>query len=406
MRKKILIICPGPIYPIKMGSKIRMFNFVKGLSRDHEVDVIAKVPGKEYLSSEYSEPIKKICNEYYPVMAPNKENIIKRAFYTINFWFENRVRLTPSKLFYFSNTGLVQKIAEIANSKKYDIINCEYWYSCAVYKHLTYRPYFALDTHDINFEKHEMDQGHKNQGRQNCREIEKYKDLELEHTGLNDLIISVSESDFEYFGKVFSEKSHIKIPIGQDLSTYLNYSPPSDDDKNILFYGGMGSAQNIKAFFRLFNDIFPRIKSKIPDAKLIVLGANPTEEIKKLHDGKNIHVLGYVEDIREWISKAKIMILPLDIAAGFRTRVVEVMAMGVPVIGTHNALDSIEMTSGVHGYVTDSDEEMAERSVQLLNDSGLRRHMSKECRKFVAEKYSIEATYGKLSEYYMDLNTE
>lgn len=403
MRKKILIICPGPIYPIKMGSQVRMFDIVKSLSQDHEIDVIAKVPGKEYLSSEYTEPIKRICNEYYPVVAPNKENIIKRSFYKINFWFENRIRLTPANLFYFSNTGLAKKIAEIANSKKYDIINCEYWYSCAVYQHLTYRPYFALDTHDINFEKHEMGQRYKNQWRQNRRKIEKYKSLELEHTGLNDLIISVSESDCEYFKGVFPEKSHIKIPIGQDLSTYLNYSLPSDDDKNILFYGSMGSAQNVKAFFRLFNDIFPGIKSKIPDAKLIVLGANPSAEIKKLHDGKNICVLGYVEDIREWISKAKIMILPLDIAGGFRTRVVEVMAMGVPVIGTHNALDSIEMTSGVHGYVTESDDEMAEQAVLLLNDSGLRRHMSEECRKFVAEKYTIDATYGKLSKYYMDL---
>ena len=402
-KKKILIICPGPVYPIKMGSQVRMFDIIKGLARDHEIDVIAKIPGTEYLSAEYVEPIKTICNAYYPVVAPNKENNIKRSFYGIGFWFENRVRLTPANLFYFSNTGLAKKIAEVANSKKYDIINCEYWYSCAVYQHLIYRPYFALDTHDINFEKYEMDQRYKNQGRQNCKEIEKYKNLELEHTGLNDLIISVSESDCQYFKGVFPEKSHIKIPIGQDLSTYLNYNVSSDDGRNILFYGSMGSAQNIKAFFKLFNDIFPGIKSKIPDAKLIVLGANPSEEIKKLHDGKSIHVLGYVEDIREWISKAKIMILPLDIAGGFRTRVVEVMAMGVPVIGTYNALDSIEMTSGVHGYVTDNDNEMAEKAVQLLNDSGLRSHLSEECRKFVAEKYTIEATYGKLSKYYMDL---
>ena len=227
--------------------------------------------------------------------------------------------------------------------------------------------------------------------------------MELEHTGLNDLIISVSESDREYFKGVFPQKSHIKIPIGQDLSTYLDYNSFPDDGKNILFYGSMASTQNIKAFYRLFNDIFPEIKLKIPDAKLIVLGANPPDEIKKLHDGKNIRVLGYVEDIREWISKAKIMVLPMDIAGGFRTRVIEVMAMGVPVIGTHNALDSIEMTSGMHGYVTDSDDEMAERAIQLLNDPELRRHISEECRKFVAEKYTIEETYGKLSKYYMDL---
>ena len=389
-----------------MGSQVRMFEIVKGLSLDHEVDVIAKVPGKKYLSSEYSDPIRNICNEYSPVIAPNKENNIKRSFYKVGFWFENKVRLTPANLFYFSNTGLAQRIAGIANSKKYDIINCEYWYSCSLYRHLKYRPYFALDTHDINFEKYEMDQRYKGQWRQNLGKIEKYKNLELEHTGLNDLIISVSESDLESFKGIFPEKSHIKIPIGQDLSAYLDYSPLSDDSKNILFYGSMGSAQNVKAFFRLFHDIFPGIKSKIPDTKLIVLGANPPEEIKSLHDGKNIHVLGYVEDVRECIPKAKIMILPMDIAGGFRTRVVEVMAMGVPVIGTHNALDSIEMTSGVHGYITDSEDEMAERAVLLLNDPELRIRMSEECRLFVAEKYTIDATYGKLSKYYMNLGLQ
>ena len=53
------------------------------------------------------------------------------------------------------------------------------------------------------------------------------------------------------------------------------------------------------------------------------------------------------------------MILPMSIAGGFRTRVVEVMAMGVPVIGTHNALDCLEMENGIHGFITDNDSEMA-----------------------------------------------
>ena len=386
-----------------MASQIRMFNVIKGLSQNHYVDVIAKVPNKLHLSSEYTEKIKNICNEYFPILAPNRENNLKRAFYKIRYKWNNKLQLIPRSLFYNSIPTLRNKIAEIANIKKYDIINCIYWYSCTFINELSYRPYLAIDTNDLCFEKYESELRLQKEWENNRRKIDKYKELELKYTGLNDLIISISNYDYEFFKAKYPQKSHIIIPTGQELTNYLDYKSNSKNDKKILFYGSMSSQQNIKAFFRLFNNILPKVRSEIPEVELIVLGANPPDEIKKLHNGKSIVVSGYVEDIRKWISKAKIMILPLEIAAGFRSRVVEVMAMGVPVIGTHNALDSIEMINGVHGYITDSDEEMAKFAINLLNDDKLRNQMSKNCKDFVC-RYSIENTYGKLSDYYSSLN--
>ena len=63
--------------------------------------------------------------------------------------------------------------------------------------------------------------------------------------------------------------------------------------------------------------------------------------------------------------------------------------MGVPVVGTHNALDSIEMMHKKQGFISDSDDEMASYLVTILSDILLREKMSNECRKFVLEKYSI-----------------
>ena len=80
------------------------------------------------------------------------------------------------------------------------------------------------------------------------------------------------------------------------------------------------------------------------------------------------------------------------------------MAMGVPIIGTHNALDCIGMTNEIHGFITDSDKDMTEYTVKLLNDLGLRNKMGEECKKYVTDVYSIEATYKKLSNYLYKLN--
>ena len=400
--KNILVVCPGPIYPITMGSQIRMYNLVKGLSKDHYVDVIAKVSGEKDFSTEYLHQIGSVCNQYFPILAPNKENVFKNVYYKIkrNFF---KPGFIPDYLFYYSIADLQKKIIQIVKAKKYDIINCEFWYTCFLYDKLVYRPYLALDTIDINFEKYDFELRSKNNRDENREKLEKYKELELKYTGLNDLIISVSEKDYQFFRNTFPKKYHLKIPIGQDLSSYLSYKSNPWPDNKILFYGSMSSNQNIKAFFRLYNHILPKIASKIPGIILIILGANPPEKIKRLHNGKDVFVTGFVRDVRKWIGKARMMILPMEIAAGFRTRVVEVMAMGVPVIGTKNALNCLEMKNGIHGFVTDSNEEMVTCAVKLLSDIKFRNQMGKECKKFVAAKYSIEATYGKLSNYFLEL---
>ena len=165
----------------------------------------------------------------------------------------------------------------------------------------------------------------------------------------------------------------------------------------------MGSNQNKKALYKFWYKILPLIKKEISDIKVLIVGNSPPCSIKKLDNRKDVIVTGYVNDIREYLSKAYLMILPLEIGSGFRGRVIEVMAMGIPVIGTHNALDSIEMTNGIHGYISDIDEEMAEYSIKLLKDNNLRRTISNNCIKFVSEKYSIEATFGELSKYFLKL---
>ena len=79
------------------------------------------------------------------------------------------------------------------------------------------------------------------------------------------------------------------------------------------------------------------------------------------------------------------------------------MAMGIPVVGTHRALDCVGMQSGTHGFIEDSDEDMAAQAVNLMTNAELRTNLSDNCVKFAMERYSIDATFGKLSEYYFNL---
>jgi glycosyltransferase involved in cell wall biosynthesis len=262
-----------------------------------------------------------------------------------------------------------------------------------------------LDTHDILYKKKYLTLKAR-YGKKipffKKRELKNFKKLENMFIRIADVIITNSRLDLEKIKEISPKATSNLISNGQDI-TYFSQYKANPEKGTILFYGSMGGDQNIKAFFRFWNRILPGIKTKFPDVKVLVVGANPPDSIKKLNNKTEIIVTGFVEDVREFLSKSYLMIIPMEIAAGFRGRVVEVMSMGIPVIGTHNALDCIEMTHGKHGFVSDSDQEMARYAIELLQAPKLRERMSKDCTRFVSEKYSIEASYGKLSLYYSEM---
>jgi glycosyltransferase involved in cell wall biosynthesis len=106
-----------------------------------------------------------------------------------------------------------------------------------------------------------------------------------------------------------------------------------------------------------------------------------------------------VEDVRPWLSKAWLNIIPLELSSGFRGRVIELMAMGIPVVGTHNALESIGLENGKNGFISDSDDEITSFCLNLLTNHILRNEISLNARDFVKKNYSLESTFGKLNEY-------
>jgi glycosyltransferase involved in cell wall biosynthesis len=94
------------------------------------------------------------------------------------------------------------------------------------------------------------------------------------------------------------------------------------------------------------------------------------------------------------------MVLPMNLGVGFRGRAVEVMSLGVPVIGNHNALDCIGITNCVNGFISDDYGEIAGYALKLSNDSEYRLRVSKNTLDFIRNNFSIGSTYGKLSEIF------
>ena len=393
-RKKILVVSPNSIYPVDMACKVRIIDTMSSLSEDFEVDVAFLTNGQRQ-SIKNTEDLKAITRRQFPIQIPN-DTWIKRKIIGAWIWLKSMVTLNPREYYYTNFKCINRKLKKILRDKQYDVLLIEYWFQCGLMEGLKDNIVKIVDTHDVLSDKIIL----RNKGQISTLQKQRYRkylNLETKNIGKADLVISISEQDHDIYTKRFPNLRHLLMPMGKDIKKNSKGSVCNKKGENILFYGGMGSEQNIGAFNRFWSNIYPYIKIEMPNIKCYVVGSNPPDSIKTLHDGKNVFVTGFVDNVRDYIQRCDVMILPLGIGTGFRGRVLDVMGLGVPVIGTHNALDCMGMQSGVHGFISDSDHEMAKIAVNYLSDNDLRKKMSQKCQEFIIEKYSIEKTYKKLN---------
>ena len=137
---------------------------------------------------------------------------------------------------------------------------------------------------------------------------------------------------------------------------------------------------------------------------MFIMGSNPPGWlIKRAECNSYLKITGYIEDPCSIFYRCCACILPLESGSGFRGRVVELMAGGVPVIGTSNALKSINIEHGMNGFIADSDEDIVKYSVLMANDHELRQKIVRNGRDLVKTHFSLESTFGRLSEYFLNI---
>lgn len=374
-KKKILITMSDTLFPQTMASQARVYHMIKRLSRDHTVDVVTHVRDERELK-ESLDKLKDVCRNFYPLPARNpRNNRLKWLYHSVMARVHYYLFGTWRRHYYVAGRRVIRRLADIVKKNNYDIVQIEYSSQSELFKHIGPKVFKVIDTQSLGHAAR-VRFAHDEHGETLPfflrREIKKFGVLENEAIRSADLVISVSRQNQEVLREVSPHNDNLVIYSGMDIDYFKSYET-APEPKTIVFYGNMGTWFNVGGFFRFHKKILPLIKQRIPDVKVMVVGAHPSPEMKALDNGQDMIVTGFVDDVRDYLGKATVMVLPLDISGGFRSRIVDVMAMGIPVVGTHNALDSVEMTDGVHGYVRDGDEEMAEMTAKIIEDPALRK---------------------------------
>ena len=203
-------------------------------------------------------------------------------------------------------------------------------------------------------------------------------------------VVAVSERDKEQYERRYGWTNVDVI----DTAVDIDYYRPNDCAKQagtVLFVGSLDWLPNVDGLRWFVAEVWPLVRRDHPEARLRLVGRNPTSEIQSLAEHPGVELVGPVPDTRPWLAESEVSIVPLRIGGGTRLKVFEAMAMGLPVVSTPLGAEGLQVQSGEHLLLAEGAEKVAEAVVRLLRSEELRMALGRAARNLVVTRFSSES---------------
>jgi glycosyltransferase involved in cell wall biosynthesis len=211
-----------------------------------------------------------------------------------------------------------------------------------------------------------------------------------------DIILATSEEDKKIL-ETFNKNVFV-VPNGTDvLQDYIE----DKGNKIITYIGLMSYRANVDAMLFFSQDIWPLIKNEEPAAKLLIVGKNPTEEIKALAKG-DVFVTGEVENVMQYLRDTSVFIAPIRIGSGTRIKILEAMACGKPVVSTRLGCAGLEVQDGNDIFISDGPKQFAQRVLDLMGNKEERIRIGQNALNLVKDRYTWDQIGNKLEKVYQN----
>jgi glycosyltransferase involved in cell wall biosynthesis len=197
------------------------------------------------------------------------------------------------------------------------------------------------------------------------------------------------------------------LPHGIDLSYFMPTATPRDR-ATLIFVGRMSYHANFAAARLLITALLPRLWQRRPETRLLIVGDRPPEALRALaaRCSGRVEVTGYVADVRPYLARAALAVVPMPYAVGIQNKVLEAMAMTTPVVATPAAAGALAAVAGEHLLVAADLDGLAAAVERLLDDPGLASRLGDAGRRFVAAHHDWEAVGGELEDIYRNAVAE
>jgi glycosyltransferase involved in cell wall biosynthesis len=387
---RILMLSPYIPWPLHGGGRIRIYYLLKEMARHgHEIVLLAGSPDP---GTSIDPAISSLLEEVRLFWVPQTGGL--------SAYFRSLLSKAPYPASQFAPAQLRESWNALVHSQDFDLI----WVNFTIMGGI-----LATDPRKdavVVLEEHESQElvwrdfiQHGSAGQRvfaclNLLKLRRFENRVLSHV---DAVFSVSDPEADLMRqRVPAGVEVLTVPNGADTDYYQPIPLAKRDPNTILLSGNMSVKRNIDAVFWFVDGVFPAIRSTLPEAQLLIVGADPAAEIRALAQRPGIKVSGTVADMRDYHARSRVTVAPYRFGAGTKLKVVEAMACGTPLVSTSIGCHGLDVCSGEHLLIADAKIEFADSVIGLMRDEQLAESLASAARNLAEAKYSWRSIVASL----------
>jgi len=383
---KILFVTPRLPYPPYKGDKLRTWHFIRELSKEHTVDLLSFVESDE--ERQYTCELKKHCRNVKTVLLPKWWSVFKML--------SGLLSLVPFQVLYYSSLRMHFHLKRLLAREKYDVVHVvlvrmlEYAAECrdvpVVIDH--------IDALSLNIQRRMDNTRNPLKRLAFWWESKKLKIYEKKCERLQTFGVITSPVDANALNH------HWSAVISNGVSTE-DFRPENVEKKfDAIFTGNMSYFPNVDAVQHYQKNVLPLVCERREDHQCYIVGIEPSKDVQAAHDGKNMVVTGFVEDLVGYLNRACLFVAPLQAGTGIQNKVLEAMSCGLPVVSTSYGNAGIQARHGCEVLIADDPQRFCDAVIELLNNPQYAKRLGKSARELVKRRFSWTAAAQRLAASY------
>jgi glycosyltransferase involved in cell wall biosynthesis len=398
---RILFVTQIVPFPPHGGVLQRGYNLLRELGRRHEVHLLAfhhpdELPLGEPLERSRVE-LGKFCRsiEYFPLW-PKASPLHKLAAIGLGMVYPR-----PFSVLAHKSRRLAKRISSLCAARACDLVHLD-TIALAPYLEQCGLVPTVLCHHNIESTlmarraEHESGFAARRYVAAQSRKLLEFERQQPPRFRLN---ITVSAHDSATLRTISPNAHAVDIPNGVDT----DYFTPREHDGTpaMIYTGGMNMFANRDAVEWFLDAIWPRVKAAVPEARFFGVGARPCARLlEAAASDPSIEAPGFVDDVRPWVARSAVYVVPLRVGGGTRLKMVDAMAQGKAIVATTVGAEGVEGEDGRHFLLRDDPQSFADSIVGLLRDPARRQALGAAARERAVERYSWPMLADRLAGHY------
>ena len=387
-KRNILFLTPRYPYPMIGGDRLKSFNLLKHLSSYHDVTLVTFYQGKgEYPPEEHIEEVKKHGIDLHIIpLHPVKAGMSILFKYLFKY---------PLEIGYYYQPEFSNKVNELIEKKNFDLSIAFFMRTAEYIKHQSFKKILMSEDCRRLYQKRSFEKStniiQKAVRWWEHRMLRKYEPDLADHFDVTTL---VTHEDIIAMKEKNANANYALLSNGVDIDLYIPQSFTKKENF-LLFTGKLDLWANYLMIRTIIKEILPKVREKLPETKLKIVGANPSKAIMSFQN-EYIEVHANVPSLVPYLQKAAVFIHPHQGGSGIQNKLLEAMSCGAPVVTSPTGIQGIEAIHGKDIMIGKNSDEMVEHIIKLMTDKKFAGMIGKNARQLMVDTHSWQSIFNDI----------